>query len=60
MMMTNKNAKTSFFPRRCRPVAGHPTGRTRQRSLTLLTILPVMIAIAKRYHLQFVIIAAPH
>lgn len=31
MMVADKNAKTSLFPRRSRPVAGHPTGRTRQR-----------------------------
>ena len=30
MMVADKNAKTSLFPRRSRPVAGHPTGRTRQ------------------------------
>ncbi|HFO6159418.1 TPA: hypothetical protein ACHKTJ_003772 [Escherichia coli] len=28
--MTNEISKTSLFPRRSRPVAGHPTGRTRQ------------------------------
>ncbi|WP_205740158.1 hypothetical protein, partial [Escherichia coli] len=31
MMMTNENAKTSLFPRRSRPVADHPTGRTRKK-----------------------------
>ncbi|ACT70702.1 hypothetical protein ECSP_0843 [Escherichia coli O157:H7 str. TW14359] len=30
MMVADKNAKTSLFPRRSRPVAGHPTGRSRQ------------------------------
>lgn len=30
MMVADKNAKTSLFPRRSRPVAGPPTGRTRQ------------------------------
>ncbi len=29
-MVADKNAKTSLFPRRSRPVAGTPTGRTRQ------------------------------
>lgn len=29
-MVADKNAKTSLFPRRSRPVAGAPTGRTRQ------------------------------
>lgn len=30
MMVADKNAKTSLFPRRSRPVADPPTGRTRQ------------------------------
>ncbi|VUF54170.1 hypothetical protein [Escherichia phage mEp460_ev081] len=28
--MTDEISKTSLFPRRSRPVAGTPTGRTRQ------------------------------
>jgi len=30
VVMTDEISKTSLFPRRYRPVAGHPTGRTRQ------------------------------
>ncbi|MFN1949362.1 hypothetical protein ACK2GV_18295, partial [Escherichia coli] len=30
VVVSHENSKISRFPRRSRPVAGHPTGRTRQ------------------------------
>ncbi|MCR1286027.1 hypothetical protein WB350_24745, partial [Escherichia coli] len=38
MMMTNENAKTSLFPRRSRPVAGHLTGRTHPKKATVTIV----------------------
>lgn len=40
-MMTNENAKTSLFPRRSRPVAGHYTGRTHKKAGLLRLLLLV-------------------
>lgn len=45
MMMMHEKSKMRQIPRRCRPVAGYPAGRTRKRVDILYSVLIIVFVL---------------